>query len=274
MHPVFERLIVELERPRPLTGQVLRHLAATYGIGLNEAGDFLDRELPGFDDSAVDLALSSLFTPKLQDQAVFADLLLDQSIPTETSEQWIHQLESRPTPGCLVTESGTEHRFPLRVVTLERFVHRLRLEATVPAPLLHLIQSLPPAEERPLLLAVARRAVWNTPERQELLTRYLSQNLSGDGYRRGDVAALLALMESAGPSSVEDLLRRLPEWEQVARAQVTATHMPRPFFNLQVEEMHGGGRDTRPANTRIADQKQAELEFFGRLRLAFSESEA
>jgi hypothetical protein len=44
-------------------------------------------------------------------------------------------------------------------VTLERYVHRLRLNATIPEPLFKLLHHLPPAADRPLLKAVARQAV-------------------------------------------------------------------------------------------------------------------
>lgn len=265
MQTVFDRIVLELEKPRPLTAQCLKYLAGTYGLGRDEVGAFLDRELTQLADDEIDLALSSLFTPKLADQAVFAELLGAQSIPESEWPRWIEQLEHRPTVGCLLTEAGTAHRSPLRAVTLERYVHRLRLEAALPDPLYRLILSLAPAADRPVLLAIARRAVWDTPERQQILQEFLARNCAADTYRRDDVEALLALMESAAPTDLNDLQTRLPEWQQVLRSQLTTAGMPRPFFNLQVEEMHGGGRDRRPADSGILDRKQAELAFLCRL---------
>ena len=265
MQAVFDRLVLELEKPRPLTAQSLKYLAATYGLGRDEVGAFLDRELAQLADEEIDLALSAQFTPKLADQAVFAELLGQQSIPPSDWPRWIEKLQQRPTLACLVTEAGTSHRSPLRSVTLERYVHRLRLEASVPEAVYRLIGSLPPAGDRPLLLAIARRAAWDTSARREILLQFLARSCAADRYRRNDVEALLGLMESAAPTDLNDLQARLPDWEQVIRGQLTTAGMPRQFFNLQVEEMHGGRRDHRPTDQGSKERKQAELEFLGRL---------
>ena len=54
MEAVFNRLVEELERPRTLTAQTLRHLEATYGITREETGSFLDERLPGLDETELD----------------------------------------------------------------------------------------------------------------------------------------------------------------------------------------------------------------------------
>ena len=187
MQTVFDRIALELEKPRPLTAQSLKYLAATYGLGRDEVGAFLDRELTRLADDEIDLALSSLFTPKLADQAVFAELLGTQTIPASEWPHWIEQLEQRPTVGCLVTEAGTTHRSLLRAVTLERYVHRLRLEASLPESLYRLILSLAPAADRPMLLAIARRAVWDTPGRQQILQQFLARSCDAGTYRLEEI---------------------------------------------------------------------------------------
>lgn len=265
MQAVFDQLVLELEKPRPLTAQSLKYLAGTYGLGRDEVGSFLDRELAQLADDEIDLALSSQFTPKLADQAVFAAILGAQSVDRSEWPHWIERLHQRPTLACLVTEAGTSHRSPLRTVTLERYLHRLRLEATVPTTLFRLIGSLPPIADRPLLLAIARRAIWDTPGRQDILLKFLAGSCAADTYQLADVEALLGLMESAGPLDLAELQQRLPDWEQILRSQLATAAMPRPFFNLQVEEMHGGGRDRRPTDAGGKDRKQAELAFLGRL---------
>ncbi len=264
--PVFERLVAELERPRPLTPQFLRHLSATYGLGRDEIGRFLDAELPGLSEEEIDLTLSSLFTPKLADQAIFADLLGRGSVPASEWPVWIERLRSRPTHGCLLTEQGTRHTTALRTVTLERYVHRLRLDATVPIAVFDRIGSTVVPAQRPMLLAIARRAVWTTPERQRILLEFLGKAASVPGTTPHDAEALLALMEASEPESVEDLLARLPEWETTLRQQIASARQPKPFFNLQVEELHGGGRDQRPSNLHAVATRQEELAFLGRLR--------
>jgi len=267
---LFDRLVLELEKPRPLTAQVLRHLTDTYDLGRDEAGAFLDERLAGLEDDEIDLILSPLFTPKLADQTVFALLLGQTPVPPAEWPGLVQRLAARPTLGCVTSEDGSPHRFPLRPVTLERFVHRLRLEGTISDPLFRLIQSLPPAEDRPLLLAVARRAIWNTPARQDILLQYLSASVAGENYRREDAAELLALMETSEPSGIPDLLARLPAWLEVVRGQISDAGRPKVFFNDQVQELHGGGRDQRTANEQGISRKQAELAFLERLKGTFS----
>ncbi|MBN8248557.1 MAG: hypothetical protein J0L84_14095 [Verrucomicrobia bacterium] len=267
MQVVWDRLVQELEKPRPITPQVLRHLASAFGVERTEVGPFLDQRLGTLEEVELDLLLSPLFTPKLADQAVFAALLAGNSVPATQVSEWVSRLEARPVVAQLVTPEGTVHPAPLKRVTLERYVLRLRLEGAVPAPLERLIATLPPASERPLLLAIARRAIWNTPERVAVLERFLARAYAGDEPAPAprDADSLLALMEGAEPADMADLQRRLPAWEQVVRTQIASAAQPSPFFNERVQDLHGGGRDQRSGSEPLRVQKQAELEFLGRL---------
>jgi len=264
---VWDRLIQELEKPRPLTAQVFRHLASIYGVERAEAGRFLDERLGALEDDELDLTLSALFTPKLSDQALFAGILGAASVPQTTQSEWVSRLEGRPTIGRLVTVEGAVHRSPLKRVTLERYVFRLRLEATISESLGRLIATLPPPAERPVLLAIARRAAWNTPDRVGILSQFLARAYSdGDAADAvHDAERLLALMEGSEPTDLADLLRRLPAWEQVVRTQIASSARPSPFFNDHVQDLHGGGRDQRSGSDVLRAQKQAELEFLERL---------
>lgn len=269
MKQVFDRLVVELEKPRELTAQSLRHFSATYGVDRQEVGAFLDTRLAGLAEDELDLSLSALYTPKLADQALFAGLLGKDSIPTEELPTWVDRLHRRPTTGHLVSADGVVHPFELQPVTVERYVLRLRIDGTTSDAVLRLIQTLAPPEEQPLLLAVARRAIWNTPDRCALLEQFLARSYAGDPPVPGDLEAFLALVESSEPTGVADVIARLPAWEQVVRTQVSSANQPSPFFNERVQDLHGGGRDQRGTNEPLRTQKQAELEFLGRLKRMF-----
>jgi hypothetical protein len=262
----LDTLAAELERPRELTAQVVNHLVGTYGITRDNIGSFLTAELPKLEDYEIDLILSPLFTPTLHDQAVFAEMLGRDSVP---SDQWpglIQQLVARPAHAQFVTGEGQTHSAPLRDVTIERYVHRLRLEGTIPEPLFKLLNHLPPGTDRPLLKAVARRAVWENDSRREILVRYLTSAAGGDSYRLDDVVELLKLAETYQPADVQDLLARIPHWQQVLRQEINEAASPKPFFNERVQELHGGGRDQRRQdNTRIT-AKENERAFLERLQ--------
>jgi hypothetical protein len=273
MAEILSSLAAELERPRPLTRQVIHHLAGTYGLERDQLGAFLERELAGLEDYEVDLILSPLFTPGLQDQAVFAGLLGAESVPAAEWPALIQQLAARPTQARLVTEDDRTHAVPLREVTIERYVRRLRLDATVPPPLLNLLAHLAPAGDRPLLTAVARRAVWDPEPRRQLLVRYLTTALSAERYQIDDVLALLKLAETYEPADLDDFLSRIPHWERVLRHEINLAASPKAFFNERVQELHGGGRDQRRQDNARIDDKQRELAFLERLKTVLTQTE-
>ena len=270
MPTLFEAIAHELERTREVSSQVVDHVIGTYGLNRDAIGSFLVTELPKLEDYEIDLILSPLFTPTLRDQAVFAELLGPNAF---SSDQWptlVQQLVGRPTCARLVTEDQRTHSVTLRDVTIERYVHRLRLNATIPEPLFKLISHFPSAIDRPLLKAIARRAIWEADSRQEILVHYLLNANSGDGYVSSDAVELLKVMETYEPDSLEDLLGRIPHWQQVLRQEITEGTGTKPFFNERVEELHGGGRDQRRREDARLSAKENEQAFLQRLQQTLS----
>jgi hypothetical protein len=263
---VLEALVTALERPRELPGQVVNHLSGVYGIEREAVGTFLVNELPKLEDYEIDLILSPIFTPALLDQAVFADLLGQDSIPASQWPSLIQQLAARPTIAHLLTADSRTHSVPLREVALERYVHRLRLDATIPEPLFNLLTHLPPAADRPLLKAIARRAVWQNEARRSILQRHLTAVAGSDSYRLDDLVELLKLMEIYQPADSADLFARLPHWQQLLRHEINSASIPKPFFNERVQELHGGGRDQRRQDDSRLTAKEQELAFLTRLQ--------
>jgi hypothetical protein len=261
---VTETLASELERPRPLLPQVLKHLWGTYSLDRDAIGAFLTNELPKLEDYEIDLILSPVFTPNLRDQSVFAELLGAIAVPAAEWPALIQQLVARPTRTALITEDGQSHVVPLREVTIERYVRRLRLDGTIPASLLELISRRAPAGDRPMLKAVARRAAWESSSRRDILGRYLAAALGTEHYRAEDAPELLKLAETYEPTDTADLLRRIPHWEQVLRHEINLAAHPKAFFNERVEELHGGGRDQRRLDN--TEPKERELAFLARLK--------
>ena len=256
---LLKSLASELERPRELSAKVINYIAETYNIDREAIGAFLVGELPKLEDYEVDLILSPVFTPKLADQAVFAELLASEAIPREEWAAYIQKLVEIPTRAHLVTQDKSAHAIVLREVTIERYVHRLRLDGSIPEPLFRLL-------DQPLLKAIARRAVWESDGRRSILALYLA-NAAGLGlYRLADALDLLSLVESHQPSDVADLLARLPRWQKALRDQVGAASGPKPFFSTDVHASHGGGRDQRRVEDPRTIAKENELEFLERLQ--------
>jgi len=265
MLQLLETLAAELERPRRLPAQVVNHLSGTYGLDRDAIGDFLVNRLAELEDYEIDLALSPVFTPTLPDQAVFAELLGQESVPASEWPGLIQQLVVRPTRAQLVTADGLTHSTPLRDVSIGRFVHRLRLDATIPAPLFALVSQFPPGDQ-PLLKAVARRAVWENEPRREILARYLTATIGGATNRLADSVELLKLAETYQPADVAGLVAQIPQWLQVLRQEINESGGGKPFFNERVEELHGGGRDQRHQDNSRVTAKENERAFLERLQ--------
>lgn len=263
---LLEALAAGLERPREVTAQVVNHLIGTYGVDRDRIGTFLANDLPKLEDYEIDLILSPLFTPGLRDQAVFAELLGRHSVPKAQWAALIQQLADRPTRAQLVTDDEKIHLVPLREVTLERYLHRLRLDAAITEPLFKLISHLTPADDRPMLKAIARRAVWENTGRRQMLVGYLTAATDGDAYRLDDAVELLKLVETYEPADMADLLARIPHWQQVLRQEINDATSPKPFFNERVQEMHGGGRDQRRQDNSRVTAKESEMAFLERLQ--------
>lgn len=267
MTNLLASLANELERPRAVSSQVIKHIVGTHEIAREYIGAFLVDELPKLEDYEVDLILAPLFTPSLVDQSVFAESLGKTST---TADQWsplIKHLEDRPTIARLTTEDSTTHHVPLRAVTIERFVHRLRLEGTITDAVFQLISSFPQGRDRALLKAIARRTTWELAGRQDILTRYLSS--IGDALRPEDATALLKIVENYEPASIDELRVRIPHWQQVLRQEINEG-VAKPFFNERVEELHGGGRDQRRIDNTRATAKETEHAFLERLQRALA----
>jgi len=261
---LIDTIATELERPREITVQVVKHLDGAYGVDRDAVPAFLTEQLPKLEDYEHDLILSPLFTPKLQDQAQFADLLGAESIPREDWPVFTHQLASRPTVAHLIASDGKTYPVTLREVSIERFVYRLRLDGTIPGALLQRILKAP-AADRPILKAVARRITWESDGRREILDRFLQASLADGTYKLSEITELLRIAEDYQPADSPALLKRIPGWQRVLEEEINSSDGPKPFFSSAVQQLHGGN-DNRLRDENRMLQKQNELEFLKRLQ--------
>jgi hypothetical protein len=151
-------------------------------------------------------------------------------------------------------------------------VHRLRLEATIPESLLILIDRVPSKEDRPMLMALARRAVWESAGPRRILEVVLSAVLEQGSYSLDETFELLSLAEDRKPADLEALVTWIPRWAEALRQQIDTGSGQKPFFHSQVEWMHGGARDQRQELDPRVSAKQKELAFLLRLQQLVSAS--
>ncbi len=266
---LLEQLATELERPRPITAQVLNHLIATYGVDRTRVAEFLIERMPALEDFEVELILSPLFTPTLRDQAVFAELLGPEPVARDIWPELIQQLAQRPTLARLITPESRTLELTLRPVVLERYLHRLRLDGSIPRPLFERIQTRVPEPDRPMLKAIARRAIWTQHNCLEILQTWLDAALAQQPFPLQDTIELLRLVETYEPVDVAALSAFLPHWREVLQQEIRDAALPSPFFNERVRDLHGSARDQRRPDTSRAAAKQQELALIERLARVF-----
>jgi hypothetical protein len=267
---LVETLAGELERPRELSVRVLNYIGGTYGLDQDGIGDFLVSELPKLEDDEIDLILSPVFTPKLADQAIFAELLGRDSIPRDRWPGLIRELVARPTRAQLTTPDSRCHSVTLREVTVERYVHRLRLEGAISESLVSVLHQVPAVTDQPVLKAIARRAIWENKGTEQILARYLTTATDRGTYALDDVIELLNLVEGRKPADVDDLIARISGWQEALRQQIDVASGAKPFFNEDIRMLHGGGRDQRGQDDLRISTKRREFEFLGRLQQMFA----
>ncbi len=257
----------ELERPRELSPRVMHYIVQNYEVDPNAVGRFLVQEMNKLADDEIDLILSPVFTPKLADQTVFAELLGPTEFPREQWPALVQQLTLRPVRAQLVTPDSNTHIVELHEVTIERYVYRVRLEGVIPESLLRSIEQTVSATDQPLLKAIARLGVWEYGDRREILDSYLVAAGNKGKYSASDAIELLHLVESRKPQRLADLVEHLPEWQQALQSQINLAGGPKPFFSTEVQALHGGARDQRQGDDARLLAKQNELAFIQRLWL-------
>jgi len=176
----------------------------------------------------------------------------------------IQELVNRPAVAHLVTGEGQTQAVAFREVTIERYVKRLRLDGTISADMMKLIDQTP-AADHPMLKAVARRAIWESTARGEMLVRLLSQSIAGGTYRLDDVINLLKLAEDYQPANSSALLARIPRWIKLLEEEINTAGGPKPFFSQTVQYMHGGNDQRQSDEARIG-AKRNELAFLERVQ--------
>jgi hypothetical protein len=115
-----------------------------------------------------------------------------------------------------------------------------------------------------MLKAVARRAIWESPTRGEMLERVLKNNHS-----LKDAVDLLKLTEDYQPADSSALLSRIPRWIKLLEEEINSGGGPKPFFSSTVQQLHGGD-DQRQGDEGKTEAKRIELAYLERVQKILS----
>ncbi len=225
----------KLAEPRPLTPQVLGHLLSQHEVASDQVTSWLRENLPQLEPYELDLLLSPLFTPGLEQRLCFEEVLGDSSLSEAEVDELLETTQQSDVKITLLHESE-QIESPLPEVVLERFVRMLHLESEVPRPALDRFGTMT-AEARCHL----RDEVWKKRRNTELLPSLLTavERIGSDfpGY----VHFLTDFVRTHRPSRLEEcvtFLDNLAEaYEDDLRKHNSGT---RSFFSEELQASHAG----------------------------------
>ena len=168
-----------------------------------------------------------------------------------------------------VTSDTQLHTVTLPEIILERYVYRLRLDGAIPEPLWRLLEQEPFAADRPTFKAIARRAIWESDARRNILATYLTGAGRHNLYHSGDGIQLLRFAEDYKPKDVAGLMERILQRLEALPQEIGQADNPKPFFSAEIQANRGFDRDQRQQDGSRISEKRNEFAFLDRLHQVF-----
>jgi hypothetical protein len=260
VHPdLEERLVRDLTRRRELPPQVKRHLLSVHGIVEDEIGRFLTERLAQLEDYEREQMFAPLFTPTLEDRAVYAELLLNHTIAEDAAEALIGQLSHARLNCPVEVPGGPDFLLPLEEVLVARYVRLLRLSAAPPAEVTERLLRAIPADDRGSALAQLRDPAWRSAVKFAWLASYLDVVRTRQGFSLLKFDFLTDLVRDCTDIHTPHVLALTEGVLGEKRHNFSVGGSAKPFFSRHIEEWHGHSRDQRRFDADEVEQKQRVL---------------
>jgi hypothetical protein len=225
----------DLERPRPLSPQVLESLLSRYEVTQADAVRWLEGHVGELESFEHDLLFSPLFTPDFACRLEYEEVLGEGHLEAGDVDQAIGDLQSSNLRMTLLFEEDrVEAELP--AVCVERFVRLLHLDS--PLPLDALAQYRPlPAEIRCHL----RDRTWSRERHRELLPVLFTAASRAGGELGGYVRFLTEFVRAHRPTSREECARYLGNLAEACEADLEKHRSgSRSFFNPELKAAYAG----------------------------------
>jgi len=247
----IERLARDaLTSPRSLTTQILDHLLSCHEVTVEQVTEWLRTEIARLESYELDLLLSPLFTPDLEAQLRFEELLGDGHLDAGGVEALIERLAAQALR-LVAVHAGESVEFPLPRVVIERFVRLLHLDAPLPEEAA-LLSSGFDAQVRVQL----RDRAWRRLESRRLLPALLAAVCKIDREIPAYVHFLTDFVRSYRPASREECVRFLSNFAEACETDLKKYRSgERSFFNPELKAAYAGkwkvGEDVVAAHERM-----------------------
>lgn len=223
---------LQLLTPRVLSIRVGGAVSAL--LGVEDPLDGLSLELLHTREPfEVEWLLSSLFTPTHQEQEACESFLPPEGLADEVVDSLVATLASE-TLFCPLSYGHQVHTVPVMGVLIERYVRLLHLNAAIPPLLRPLLADWVEGQDRLILSSLARRPVWQSACRAQVLCSALQAMVERGSFRADKIRFLTDFVGSYRPSGQQELLCALANL--VESYHQDSEH---PIFNQQLEHHQG-----------------------------------
>lgn len=272
---LIEMIENELTRPRQITEQVLTHILSHYSYTLDQIDEFFNEEVPRLEDYEIDILFSPIFTPKIQDKAMFSKILEEIDISNDDVEEIIRSLEEKKLKATfyVVLKNGNEvHEKKISVqlnsVNLRRYVKLLNLDCKPSAQLSKALEVVF-KDESDNAKAILRDKFWKEQWREEFLMAYLIY-IAGHGNASFEKFELLLKILRGNPTAsdiyeIYNLISDVIQWTEV-QVNVLKTGK-KQFFNELIGQFYREeGSDKRIQKEEELREKETELKYYFELK--------
>ncbi|MEN3037785.1 MAG: hypothetical protein ABDI07_01305 [Candidatus Kryptonium sp.] len=272
---LIEAIQIELTKPRQITEQVLNHILSHYSYTLDQIDKFFNEEIPNLEDYEIDILFSPIFTPKMQDKALFSKILDEIELTERDVEEIIRELEEKNLTArfYIVIRKGDEtfeksFSIPLNKVNLKRYVKLLNLDCKPSIQLSKAIEAVFKGESDNVK-AILRDKFWKEEWREEFLKVYLGY-IAGHGNMTIEKFEFLLKILKGNPTAsdiyeIYDLISDVIQWTEI-QVDVLKTGK-KQFFNEMIEQSYREeGSDKRIQKEEELRDRETELMYYFEIR--------
>ncbi|MBI4716092.1 MAG: hypothetical protein HY760_09200, partial [Nitrospirae bacterium] len=241
--------------------QVLQHVTAHYGVGFDQVPAFLSEKFPAMEDYEVDLILSPIFTPRLDDQARFSDLLEENTVSPDELNGTVSLL-SRKGLRTTLRYGGETLSLPLHSVSISRYVRLLNLDAPVSRNLFQRIDRSVPAHERQRVKALARDRAWQRPEHEAIFTAFLEAFQERGTFAFEKVEFLTGFVRTNRPGSIREMADHLDHLIDAYKND----EVGQKFYDIQLKQAYAEAEIVKPGDHRLESARMHTLDLLREIR--------
>jgi hypothetical protein len=267
MQHIIDTFVQELTKVRPLSGQVMHYIHAHYLVPHDELPRFFAEEMPRLEEYEMDLIFSPMFTPTLDEQAVFSPLVDEETITDEELEVIIQSLtQQQLTASFLLLDEKTVLTMTLPEVNIRRYVRLMNLTTPPTRTVAELIEETIPSEEQHRVKALVRNALWRNPLQEEMLMAYLKTMARRNNFALQKFEYFVRFVRSHSTVDIYRLSELLPQTVETTRGELRNLEMGgKRFMDSHIEWLHGGVKDKRDVDDARLEAKQVELKLYEEL---------